>query len=90
MRAIFHVLSAFLAACILSGSLAWWWQVGANRGWTKTSVTEMKFDEITEISYPVTVDRFVPGVDLLAVGVGASALLSGVSWILKKRRKLPA
>lgn len=90
MRAIFHVLSACLAACILSGSLAWWWHAGANRGWTKTSVTEMKFDEITEISYPVTVDRFVPGVDLLAVGLGASALLSGVSLVLKKRRKLTA
>lgn len=86
MRAIFHVL----ATCILCGSLAWWGQAGANRGWTKTSVTEMKFDEITEISYPVTVDRFVPGVDLLAVGVGASALLAGVGFLIKKRRKLTA
>jgi len=85
MRTIFQAL----AACLLSATLIWWWQAGANRGWTKTSVTEMKFDEITEISYPVTVDRFVPGVDLLAVGLGASALLAGFGLLMKKRRALP-
>ncbi|MCU0748804.1 MAG: hypothetical protein MUF13_04570 [Akkermansiaceae bacterium] len=83
MRAILHVL----AACILLGSIAWWWQAGSNKGWTKTSVTEMKLDEITEISYPVSVDRFVPGVDLLAVAAVGSALLFGAGFFLKKRRK---
>lgn len=83
MRAILHAL----AACILLGAIAWWWQAGSNKGWTKTSVTEMKFDEITEISYPVSVDRFVPGVDLLAVAAGGSALLFGAGFFLSKRRK---
>lgn len=83
MRATFHLI----AACWLLGSLAWWWQAGSNMGWTKTSVTEMKFDEITEISYPVTVDRFVPGVDLLAVAAGASVLMFGAGFLIKKRRK---
>lgn len=83
MRAILHVL----AACILLGSIAWWWQAGSNQGWTKTSVTEMKFDEITEISYPVSVERFVPGVDLLAVAVAGSVLLSGAGLFLNKRRR---
>ena len=83
MRAILHVL----ATCILLGAIAWWWQAGSNKGWTKTSVTEMKFDEITEIAYPVTVERFVPGVDFLAVAAVGSSVLAGAGLFLNRRRK---
>ena len=74
-----------IAACLMLGAVAWWWQAGSSKGWTKTSVQVWKFDEITEISYPESQDRFVPGVDfLLAAGLG-SALLCGVAWFARKQ-----
>ncbi len=83
MRAILHVL----AASLLIAALAWWWQTGSNKGWTKTSVQIWKYDEITEISYPETVKRFVPGVEFLAAAMVGSALLSGTGFLLRKRGK---
>lgn len=83
MRATLHVL----AASLLIAALAWWWQAGSNKGWTKTSVRVWKYDEITEISYPETEKRFVPGVDILASATGASMLLAGVGLLLPGRRR---
>lgn len=80
MRATLHVL----AASLLIVALAWWWQAGSNKGWTKTSVQIWKYDEITEISYPESVKRFVPGVDILASAMVGSALLSGTGFLLRK------
>lgn len=82
MRAILHVI----AASLLIAALAWWWQAGAHKGWTKTSVQVWKYDEITEISYPETVKRFVPGVEILASAVAASLLLGGIACFLGRRR----
>ena len=81
MRATLHVL----AATLLIAALAWWWQAGSNKGWTKTSVQVWKYDEITEISYPETVKRFVPGAEFLAAAVVGSALLSGTGFLLRMR-----
>ena len=81
MRAILHVI----AAALLIAALAWWWQAGAHKGWTKTSVQVWKYDEITEISYPETVKRFVPGVDFLAGGAAVSALLAGAGFLFRKK-----
>lgn len=63
MRAIIQVV----AAAVWIASLSWWWLAGANTGWTKTSVQVWQHDEITGISYPETVPRWVPGVDFLCV-----------------------
>lgn len=83
MRATLNVV----AVCILLAAVTWWWQAGLNKGWTKTSVQIMKFDEITEISYPQNEKRFVPGVDILAAAAFVSALLVGGTFLMRKRGK---
>jgi hypothetical protein len=82
MRATLHVI----AAVILLASLTLWWRAGANKGWTKTSVQVWKYDEITEISYPETVKRFVPGVDFLAGGLGLAAVLAGAGFLVRRAK----
>ena len=52
-----------------------WGLLGANRGWTKTSVARTVHDSVTELDGVVYDSRFVPGVDLLA---GAMLLCAGV------------
>jgi hypothetical protein len=85
MRATFHAI----AAVILLATLAWWWRAGAHKGWTKTSVQVWKYDEITEISYPETVNRLVPGVDLLAAAGALSALAAGAGLLAGRRKQRP-
>jgi hypothetical protein len=82
-----HILR-IVAILLLSASFLWWSSAGSNKGWTKTSVQVWNYDEITEISYPTTVDRFVPGIDFLAGGTALSLLLLGVSFIFRKRQTL--
>lgn len=83
MRAFLRVLSALL----LITAAAWWWKAGSHTGWTKTTDRIWKYDEVTEISYPETVERFVPGVDLLAAAALGSAVLASASFLF--RRKSP-
>jgi hypothetical protein len=82
MRAALRII----AAVILLAAVVWWWRAGAHTGWTKTSVQIWKYDEITEISYPETEKRFVPGVDFLAAGGFVSVLLAGAGFLVRKRR----
>ena len=84
MRYFFRTLAILLFAA----SFLWWSSTGFNKGWTKTSVQIWNYDEITEISYPTTTDRFVPGIDLLAGGTALSLLLLGVSFIVRKRQPI--
>lgn len=85
MRATIHII----ATVILLGSLSWWWRAGAHTGWTKTSVQVWKYDEVTEISYPETVKRFVPGVDLLAGAAGLSVALGAGAFLIRRRKTQP-
>lgn len=83
MRATLRII----AAIVLLAALVWWWRAGSHTGWTKTSVQVWKYDEITEISYPETEKRFVPGVDFLAASAAGAAILAGASLLF--RRKAP-
>ena len=58
-----------------------WLALGANRGWTKTSVTHWQKDPVTDIDGPVIEKRFVPGIELLAAWLAANAVLFGVSFL---------
>lgn len=75
----------FSAVCLV-GVLVAWLALGANRGWTKTSVATQNVDEITGIEFSVFENRFVPGVEFLAVGIGGSLVLAALSFLpnLKK------
>jgi hypothetical protein len=63
-----------------------WLALGANRGWTKTSVTHWQKDPVTDIDGPVIEKRFVPGIELLAVWLAANAALFGVSFLCRNKQ----
>jgi hypothetical protein len=46
-----------------------------------------KTDEVTGIVYTVYENRYVPGVDLLAGGVGLAGALFSVSFLLRPKNK---
>ena len=84
MRKILQGTALGLAAAALGG----WLALGAHRGWTKTTVTRWQRDPVTEIDGPVVEKKFVPGVDLLAVGlVGALALFISSLCVSRTKNK---
>jgi hypothetical protein len=74
-------IAALGGALIVAGL---WLALGAHRGWTRTSITEMRVDEITELEYPVIRSAFVPGVDFLAAGLLIAAAIAGASLIFSR------
>jgi hypothetical protein len=81
-------LLQILAAAIVLGGLVTWLALGANRGWTKTSVPVTAVDEITGIESTSYEDRFVPGVDFLGGAVLTGGLLAGLSLLFSRRTKI--
>ena len=68
------------------GSLGLWLAMGANRGWTKTSVPVKRTDEITGISVDEYQKRFVPGVELLGAALMGAVFLAGASFLFGKKQ----
>lgn len=77
MRRTIRIGSLVFAVVAVSG---WLW-LGANRGWTKNSVTTFQTDEVTGIEAPVIEARFVPGVDLLGLSLLAVGVVFAVTFI---------
>jgi hypothetical protein len=77
MKNILRASILFAIACIVG----FWLTSGANTGWTKTSVATIAVDPITEISYPVWQNQFVPGVDFLAAGVTILLIIFALSYL---------
>jgi hypothetical protein len=74
-----------IALILLLAAAGFWLATGANRGWTKTSVPKKTLDEITGIEGVTYEERFVPGLDLLAVAVAGAAVLAGASFLFRKK-----
>lgn len=72
------------AVGLVAAVMAGWLFLGGHRGWTKTTVTRWEKDPVTEIEGPVIEKRFVPGVDLLAVGLAGALTLFIVSLFVRK------
>lgn len=92
MKRAFAKVCANLGLLILLGCPAFWLARGGSTGWTKTSVTRMEVDPVTELEFPVVEKRFVPGVDFLAgtvvVGIGLAA--GGMIWGGRRGRSAPS
>ena len=69
--------------------MAGWLTLGANRGWTKTTVTRWQKDPVTEIDGPVIEKKFVPGIDLLAGCLAGALALFVVSLFVSKTKNKP-
>lgn len=63
-----------------------WLALGANRGWTRTSVAVKTVDEVTGIEGIEYKKKFVPGVELLGGALLGAALLAGASLLIRNPR----
>ena len=63
-----------------------WLALGANRGWTRTSVPIKTVDEVTGIEGIEYQKRFVPGLELLATALLGAGLLAGASILFRKQQ----
>ena len=73
-----------LAIVVALGFAGTWLTMGANTGWTKTSVPVTVVDEITGIESQNWEDKFVPGLEFLGGGLLAAGLIGGVSFFFRK------
>jgi hypothetical protein len=85
-----RILVRLFGGIALLALYAFWAAAGSNLGWTKTQVPLPRTDEVTGISYVEYEKRFVPGVDVLALGglLGAAAL--GATFLPRRRPAPPS
>ncbi len=74
-----------LAAAVALIAAIWWLAAGADRGWSKTQIPKTVTDGLTGIVTLTYEDRFVPGVDFLALALAGSGILAGISFLLPKK-----
>ncbi len=79
-----------LAVTIAVGALGLWAMLGANRGWTRTTVPVRAVDEVTGIEGIQYQKRFVPGVDLLGGALLGSAIFAGTSVFFRNKQQKQA
>ena len=53
-------------------------------GWSKSTETRTEIDEVTGLEYPVTVGKYVFGVELLGAALAVSGGLLGLSFGFSK------
>ena len=74
-----------LALLGLVGASITWLATGANRGWTKTSEPVKTMDEVTGIEGITYQKRFAPGLDFLGAALLGAGILTGVSFLFRKK-----
>ncbi len=76
-----------IALGLVVAVIGFWAIKGAHTGWSQNRVPRSKTDEVTGIVYTVYENRYVPGIDLLAGGVGLAGALFAVSFLLRPKNK---
>ncbi len=76
-----------MALAVALAATGWWLAMGANRGWTKTSIPKKIVDEVTGIEGMVYEQRFVPGLDFLGAAWLGAGVLAGASRLCRARPK---
>jgi hypothetical protein len=76
-----------VALALLMGTLGFWAAKGAHRGWTQNQVPIPQKDEVTGLDYVTYEKRFVPGIDVLAGGIGVAAGLFAISFFVQRQTK---
>jgi hypothetical protein len=82
MKRTLRLLSLFVAVAAVIG----WVALGANRGWTRTSVPVKTVDEVTGIEGIQYQKKFVPGLELLASALVGAVVLAGASVFFRNQR----
>ncbi|MEE2948149.1 MAG: hypothetical protein VX392_07505 [Verrucomicrobiota bacterium] len=73
-------LAALIIGCT---GLVLWLVGGLHTGWSKSTETRTEIDEVTGLEYPVTENKYVFGLELLAGTMGMSGGLFGLSLIFR-------
>ena len=76
-------ISAFVLA--MAGAFAWV-ALGANHGWTRTSVAVKTVDDVTGIVGIQYHKQFVPGLDFLGGALLVAGLLAGTSFFFDNQK----
>ena len=76
-----------IAAILVVGAITFWAAAGANHGWTKTHIPKKIVDETTGLEGVQWQDKFVPGVDFLAVAGLGAGILAGISMFFRTKSK---
>jgi hypothetical protein len=82
MRRALHTLALAVAVLATLG----WLALGANRGWTRTSVPVKTTDDVTGIEGIQYRKQFVPGLDLLGGALLGAGLLAGASLLFRNQQ----
>lgn len=80
-----YVRSGLRLAALIIGctGLVLWLVGGLHTGWSKSTETRTEIDEVTGLEYPVTENKYVFGLELLAGTMGMSGGLFGLSMIFR-------
>ncbi len=70
-------------------SLVLWIYGGGQKGFYKNFYVVEKFDEIMEVSYPVEVKAFLPGIETLALGFTVFVVLMALSVFVERKESSP-
>lgn len=81
MKRMLFTLAIVLDLLVLGA----WFATGAHLGWTRTSVTTMRTDPVTELQYPETRRQLVVGLELLLIGLALSGGLMAASALMKRQ-----
>lgn len=79
----------FIALALVATTAGYWAIKGTHTGWSQNRVPVTQTDEITGIAYTVYEDRFVPGVDALAAGVGLAGVFFAASFFFRPKNINP-
>jgi hypothetical protein len=73
-----------LAGFIVVFCFAFWAAAGWNPGWTKTQIPLKQIDEVTGIEFVTYKQHFMPGVELLALGVFVALCLFTITFVRRQ------
>jgi hypothetical protein len=82
MKRTLRVIALVLATSVV----VTWFALGANRGWTRTTVQLKTVDEVTGIEGVAYRKQFVPGLELLGGALLACGLVAGVSLFFNNQQ----
>ena len=82
MKRALRILALVVAVAAILG----WFALGANRGWTRTSVPVKIVDQVTGIEGVEYQKKFVPGVELLGGALLGASVLAGASLFFRNQQ----
>jgi hypothetical protein len=83
----FRLILRILALVLILASTAFWISTGSHTGFSKDRVEIPQVDPITQIEYVDYEERFVLGVEYLALAYGLGVISFGLSFAFRRKAK---